>query len=89
MTVHTKENYPDPIDRASELEMMSTEDAIRQARKGNVQKQLPNDEGEYPDPYCADCGDDINPERLRVAQNNHLCIVCATRVEKLKGRMRA
>lgn len=82
MTLPMKENMPDPIDRASDLEMMSTEDAIRAVRRLNVQKQKPDAKGNYAEPDCEECGQEIGEGRLKVAQNNHLCIHCATLAER-------
>lgn len=81
--MHT-ENYADPLDRASELEMVSTADAIRTVQLKNVQKQLPGPDGLYPSPDCIECGDTIPLGRLKVAANNVLCIVCATASERWK-----
>ena len=83
MTHVVNTNYPDPIDRASELEMIRTEDAIRQVQLRNVQKQLPGPDGLYPSPDCLECGDEIPLGRLKVASNNILCIFCATKAERL------
>jgi DnaK suppressor protein len=33
------------------------------------------DEGEFG--YCADCGEDIDPRRLKVDPTNSRCIICA------------
>lgn len=87
MTYVVNTNYPDPIDRASELEMIRTEDAIRQVQLRNVQKQLPGPDGMYPSPDCLECGDEIPLGRLKAASNNILCLICAAAVEKrLFGR---
>jgi RNA polymerase-binding transcription factor DksA len=84
MTHLVIENYPDPIDRASELELISTADAIRTVQLKNVQKQVPGPDGLYPSPDCYECGDEIPLGRLQVAANNILCIVCATAAERWK-----
>lgn len=81
MTHFVKENLPDPIDRASELEMTNTEDAIKAVRSRNRQKQVPID-GVYPDPNCIQCDDEIPIGRLKAAANNNLCIICATAAER-------
>lgn len=78
------ENYADPIDRASSLEMVSTADAIRKVQLRNVQKQLPGADGMYPSPFCTECADEIPLGRLKVAANNILCVICATAAERWK-----
>lgn len=84
MTHIVIENYADPLDRASELEMVATADAIRTVQLRNVQKQSPGADGLYPSPDCTECGDEIPLGRLRVAANNILCIRCATAAERWK-----
>jgi RNA polymerase-binding transcription factor DksA len=84
MTESTHEHFPDPIDRASQLEMVARDDALREAQKRNVQKQLPGADGLYPSPFCVECDDEIPLGRLKVAANNILCIVCATAAERWK-----
>ena len=81
-----KENFPDPSDRASELEDISRGDAIRAVQLRNAQKQLPGPDGMYPSPDCIECGDTIPLGRLKVAANNILCIHCATASERLTRR---
>jgi RNA polymerase-binding transcription factor DksA len=82
MTDSTHEHHPDPIDRASALELATTEDAIRVVQARNVQKQKPGADGEYPEPDCIECGNEIGIGRLRVAANNVMCIHCATIAER-------
>lgn len=82
MTHVQVENYADPIDRASELEMVSTEDAIRAVQRRNEQKQKPDANGVYAITDCDECGDAIPAERLRIASNNVCCTICAGRMEK-------
>ncbi len=82
MTHIQHENFADPIDRASELEMISTADAIRVVQLRNVQQQLVGPDGQYPSPDCAQCGDEIPLGRLQIAANNTLCIVCASAAER-------
>lgn len=82
MTHIVTENYSDPLDRASELELISTADAIRRVQLRNVQKQVPRADGSYPDPDCIKCENPIPLGRLQVATNNTLCIICATAAER-------
>ncbi len=82
MTDSTHEHLPDPIDRASALELATTEDAIRVVQACNVQKQKPGADSEYPEPDCIECGNEIGIGRLRVAANNVMCIHCATIAER-------
>ncbi len=84
MTHLQHENFADPLDRASELEMISTADAIRNVQLRNVQKQTPGPDGLYPSPDCFECGDEIPLGRLKAAANNILCIHCATAAERWK-----
>lgn len=84
MTQEQSENYADPLDRASELEMISTADAIRKVQLRNVQKQVPGPDGMYPSPFCIECNDEIPLGRLKVAANNILCVICATAAERWK-----
>lgn len=86
MTHIRTENFADQLDRASELELISTADAIRNVQLRNVQKQLPGSDGLYPSPFCFECDDEIPLGRLKVAANNVLCLVCATAVEKRSMR---
>lgn len=82
---HTESvKHPDPHDQASELEMIRTEDAIRQVQKLNEQKQKPGPDGLYPSPFCIECDDEIPLGRLRVAANNILCVICASAAERWK-----
>lgn len=84
MTQEQSENYADPLDRASELALISTDDAIRAVQRLNQQKQLPGPDGLYPEPDCIECGEDIGIGRLTHAANNILCIHCATAAERWK-----
>jgi RNA polymerase-binding transcription factor DksA len=86
MTHIQTENYADPLDRASELELISTADAIRSVQLRNVQKQLPGPDGLYPSPFCIECDDEIPLGRLQHAANNILCILCATAAERMARR---
>lgn len=82
MTHPTHEHHPDPIDRASDLEMANTADAIRAVQLRNEQKQKPLPDGTYAEPDCIECGNEIGIGRLRIASNNVMCIHCATAAEK-------
>lgn len=82
MTQREHEHHPDPIDRASDLELATTENAIRVVQARNVQKQNPGADGEYPEPDCIECGNEIGIGRLRVAANNVMCLFCASIAEK-------
>lgn len=84
MTQEQSENFADPLDRASELEMISTADAIRAVQRRNEQKQKPGPDGMYPSPNCIECDDEIPLGRLQVAANNVLCVICATAAERWK-----
>lgn len=78
------ENHPDAHDRASELELATTADAIYRTQKLAVQKQLPGPDGLYPSPDCLECGNEIPLGRLKVAANNILCVFCATAAERMR-----
>jgi len=78
------ENFADPLDRASKLEMDARDDALRDVRMKNKQKQVPGPDGLYPSPDCLECGEPIPLGRLKVAANNILCITCATAAERWK-----
>lgn len=82
MTQEQSENYADPIDRASELEMISTADSIRQVQLRMEQKQKPGVNGVYASNECEVCGDKIPDERLRIASNNVCCTICASAMER-------
>ena len=82
MTHIRQENYADQLDRASELELISTADAIRTVQLRNVQKQLPGPDGLYPSTACTECDDEIPLGRLKAASNNTLCVICATAAER-------
>lgn len=84
MTHVQNENYADPLDRASDLAMVATADAIRTIQLRNVQKQKPGADGLYPSPDCLECGDEIPLGRLQIASNNILCVICATAAERWK-----
>lgn len=86
MTHIQHENFADQLDRASELELISTADAIRTVQLRTVQKQLPGPDGLYPSPDCIECFNVIPLGRLMHAANNLLCIHCATAAEKLARR---
>ena len=68
--------------RASSLQLATTENAIRVVQARNVKKQTPGADGEYPEPDCIECGNEIGIGRLRVAANNVMCIHCATIAER-------
>ena len=82
MTYQQTENFADPIDRASELEMISTADSIRQVQLRMEQKQKPDAHGVYESNECEGCGDTIPAERLRLASNNVCCTICAAAAER-------
>lgn len=82
MTHLQHENFADQLDRASELELIATADAIRNVQLRNVQRQLPGSDGLYPSPDCIECGNEIPLGRLMAAANNILCIHCATAAER-------
>lgn len=76
----------DVLDNASALEMETTESAVRDIQAKAQPKRVPLGDGSFEETDCDDCGDAVGEQRLRVAINNHLCIHCATRRERLFNR---
>jgi len=75
------EKTADVSDRATQLEMETTDAAIRSARQKAEQAQPPLADGTYATTECEECGTDIGEGRLRVAAMNLLCVHCATEKE--------
>lgn len=75
------EKVSDESDRATQIEMGFTEDAIHEAQRKAKPQQLPRGDGTYEVTDCDDCGEPIGEKRLRVAVFNRICIVCATKRE--------
>lgn len=78
-----EQHLADFLDRASAIEMESTERAIQHVQSQCKQRQTPRPDGSYEYEDCEDCGGEIGEARLKVAINNHLCIHCATVRERL------
>lgn len=78
------EKHPDPHDIASDLEMMSTEAAIYEARKKTKRDQEADAKGRYEIEDCVECGNEIGEGRLRVSIRNTLCVECATAHERFR-----
>ena len=85
MTTQQTETMPDPLDRAAQLEQISTESSINAVRKLCAPKQKQRADGTYPITECVECGEEIGHARL-VATGSDLCIYCATEAEKRKGK---
>lgn len=75
-------------DQASEIEDDFRATAIQQIQKRNKQQQQPRSDGSFEITECEDCGDNIGLERLKVAAQNLLCVLCASTRERWKGYRR-
>lgn len=75
--------FADPIDQANEVAQNHTDDAIAAVRRAGAPEQDPNDL----DPYCCDCGSEIEEGRLALLKKR--CFACQTiheKKEKMRGR---
>lgn len=75
-------NLPDENDRASALELAISEAAVAEIQHKAKRDQEPDSEGVYRILDCVECGETIDPKRLRVALRNTLCIYCQTERER-------
>ena len=82
MTDQDDEKHSDDIDRASALEMKTTQSALNTVRAAARRQQEVRADGTYAITECEECGEDIGGERLRVSIKNLYCIHCATAQEK-------
>ncbi len=86
----SRENLPDPLDRASAESDRAWTLRIRD-RRGMLIKKIENSlEAIANDEYgiCEDCGDEISIGRLKARPVTSLCIRCKTKresIEKLTG----
>lgn len=78
------ERVTDESDRATQIEMETTQDAIEHNRRLCLPQQSPREDGTYAVTDCIGCGEEIGEERLRVAIKNLYCIVCIEKMERTK-----
>ena len=69
------ENKADILDQASEVAQQATDDAVARYRRLAAPEQDPDDI----DPYCCDCGGEIEPGRLELLKKR--CFQCQTLFE--------
>lgn len=72
----------DVSDRATDLEMESTQHAIDDVTRKCQRDQEPGPDGVYKVLDCVECGNEIGLGRLEAALRNKLCIECASAAEK-------
>jgi len=70
------ERHADPLDRASDFELETTEAHISEARRAAAPEQDPDNLVTE----CADCGEAIEPGRLIMFKR--LCFSCQIELEK-------
>lgn len=75
-------NLADENDRASALELAITEAAVAELQYRAKPDQEPDAQGVYRILDCVDCGEEIDPGRLRAALRNTRCIYCQTDRER-------
>lgn len=85
MKAHDEDRTADPIDRASNLDLLYTEQNIAKARFGAKPEQLCID-GKWETETCVDCGEDIEPARL--AMGRLRCYGCQDSKERSDKRGR-
>ena len=80
----TKENFPDPTDRANLETDRSFLLRIRDRERkliGKIQEALARiDDGTFG--ICEECGEDVSEERLKARPVTTLCIDCKTKAEE-------
>ncbi len=85
MNLHDEDKPSDPIDQASNLDLMYTAQNIAKARLGAQAEQLCQD-GRWSTYVCVDCEEDIEPERL--AHGRIRCFSCQDFKERSAARGR-
>jgi RNA polymerase-binding transcription factor DksA len=75
---------PDPLDVASEQEMLRTAAALADQRAKAAPEQVPNDDGSWPTEDCVDCGEPIGEARLELGKVR--CILCQEAKESRQKR---
>lgn len=66
----------DQIDRANDIAQSHNDEAVEAARRAAAPEQNPDDI----DPYCCDCGEEIEAARLQMLKKR--CFSCQTIFEK-------
>ena len=82
MTDIEREKLTDPLDRASQLEMETTEGLLREVQARSKRTQEVRSDGSYEIEECVECGEEITRGRLDAAIKNTICIHCATFAER-------
>jgi RNA polymerase-binding transcription factor DksA len=72
----------DDIDRASDLTMQQTEDALNEVRRRAQPEQVQVD-GEWRQKECEDCGDEIPLARLNLGKIR--CVHCQGALERRRA----
>lgn len=70
---------PDPLDQAAEAAQARLDEHIRHVRERTAPERRPDGNGQY-DPYCEDCGLEIEPARQRSGRCR--CFHCQSLLEK-------
>lgn len=73
--------HADDLDRASELQDLANQEALKQAR-ASVPYQVSNLDGTWPSTECAICGEDMDEGRLNLGLVR--CIICQEKLESRK-----
>ena len=77
-----REHQADVSDLATTVEQESVHLTWLAHHSKVKRSQEPDADGNYAILDCIQCGEEINPERLKVAIKNTLCIYCATLAER-------
>jgi len=86
LEIDDTEKYADEIDRAAAIANAHNEACVDSARMAMRPQQEPDEHGRYPVTDCAECGEDIPVERLRLGRI--YCVDCQDRMER-RGRFYA
>ena len=68
--------YADEVDRANNIAQAITDEAVELVRRAAAPEQDPNNL----DPYCCDCGEEIEEGRLKLLKKR--CFGCQTKYER-------
>lgn len=72
--------HADPVDIASDLELLHNEQLVAFARNANKPEQEKNPDGTWDEMECRDCGEDIPLARLEMGKVR--CVDCQSILEK-------
>ena len=77
-------NYPDLLDRASELAGRYADEGVAHIQKQAAPQQVQREDGSWPYPECIECGEDIPEARLKLGRIR--CVGCQEAFEKHRNQ---